>query len=182
MVARDANSPSSKDLSATDGCNTTSHACTSDQPDGLTDLQHSAIDLLTSGKTDTETARRLKIHRTTVTRWRLYSPAFRAELAARRAGVWGAAADQLRALLPKALDVLNRALEDDYSQVDVALALVKLARALPVAPTDPSEANKDTHPDGEHEPAHLEHKSAEESTNGQSDGDAAGSPGPVEET
>jgi hypothetical protein len=112
--------------------------------DGLTLDQQSAVDLLAGGKTDTETAAALNLNRVSVTRWRLYSPEFRAALAVRRAEIWGAAADRLRALIPKALDVLADALADTTNgdRVTVALAVLKLASppAIPPAePTDPDE-------------------------------------------
>ena len=104
--------------------------------DGLTLPQQSAVDLLAAGKNDTETADALKLNRVTVTRWRLYSPEFRAALSVRRAEVWGAAADRLRALVPKALDALADALEHADDKVTVALAVLKLAGPLPVVPSD----------------------------------------------
>src|SRR5262249_39704050 len=84
----------------------------------------------------------LNLHRVTVTRWRLYSPEFRAALAEQRAAVWGASADRLRALLPKALDALADALERGDDKVTVALAVLKLAGPLPLVPTDPAEAEE----------------------------------------
>src|SRR3954471_10045894 len=86
-------------------------ACALTHAHGLTLPQQSAVDLLAGGKNDTETADALQLNRVTVTRWRLYSPEFRAALADRRAAVWGASADRLRALLLKALGVLADALE-----------------------------------------------------------------------
>jgi hypothetical protein len=106
---------------------------------GLTLAQQSAVDLLAAGKTDTETADALNLNRVTVTRWRLYSPAFRAALADRRATIWGASADRLRALLPKALDALADALERGDDRPAVALALLKLAGPLPLVPTGPTD-------------------------------------------
>lgn len=109
---------------------------------GLTLAQQSAVDLLAAGRNDTETADALRLNRVTVTRWRLYSPEFRAALAVRRADVWGAAADRLRALLPKALDALADALEHADDKVTVALALLKLAGPLPLLPTEPTDAEE----------------------------------------
>ena len=109
---------------------------------GLTLTQQSAVDLLVVGKNDPETAELLGVNRVTVTRWRLYDVQFRAALARRRAEVWGAAGDRLRALLPRALDALAEALGDENHRVPVALALLKLAGplpALPAEPTDPEE-------------------------------------------
>ncbi len=117
--------------------------------DGLTLGQQSAVDLLAAGKTDTETAEVLTLNRVTVTRWRLYSPEFRAALAVRRADVWGAAADRLRALVPKAVDALADALEKapDERRVEVALAVLKLVgplQARAVGSFDPEEYVRDT--------------------------------------
>lgn len=103
--------------------------------------QQSAVDLLAAGKNDTETAELLKINRVSVTRWRLYSPEFRAALAVRRADIWGAAANRLRALVPKAIDALAAALDeaDESDRLTVALAVLKLAGPLPLAPTEPTD-------------------------------------------
>src|SRR5262249_2600424 len=109
---------------------------------GLTLTQQNAVDLLAAGKNDTETAEALKLNRVTVTRWRLYSPEFRAALADQRAAIWGASADRLRALLPKALDTLAEALERAEDKVTVALAVLKLAGPLPLLPTGPTEAEE----------------------------------------
>jgi hypothetical protein len=109
---------------------------------GLTLAQQSAVDLLAVGKNDTDTAEALDLNRVTVTRWRLYSPEFRAALASQRAAIWGASADRLRALLPKALDTLAEALESADDKVTVALAVLKLAGPLPLVPTDPTEADE----------------------------------------
>jgi hypothetical protein len=111
---------------------------------GLSLAQQSAVDLLAAGKNDTEAADALKLNRVTITRWRLYSPEFRAALADQRAAVWGASADRLRALLPKALDALADALEqaDGADRVTVALAVLKLAGPLPLPPSDPTEAGE----------------------------------------
>jgi hypothetical protein len=108
---------------------------------GLTLAQQNAVDLLAAGKNDTETAGALELNRVTVTRWRLYSPEFRAALAAQRAAIWGASADRLRALLPKAIDTLADALDsaDDAERVNVALAVLKLAGPLPVVPNEPTD-------------------------------------------
>jgi hypothetical protein len=106
---------------------------------GLTLPQQNAVDLLAAGKNDTETAEALGLSRVTVTRWRLYSPEFRAALADQRAAIWGASADRLRALLPKALDALADALEHADDKATVALAVLKLAGPLPLVPTGPTD-------------------------------------------
>ena len=66
----------------------------------LAPRQEAAIELLLSGKCDAATAEALGIHRTTIARWRAAHPAFQAELARRRAELFGAAAERLRGLIP----------------------------------------------------------------------------------
>jgi hypothetical protein len=78
---------------------------------GLTLPQISAIDLLVSGKNDTETAELLRLSRTCITKWRLYDPIFQAALNRRRQEVWGSGIDRLRSLIPKALDALTDEVE-----------------------------------------------------------------------
>jgi hypothetical protein len=109
---------------------------------GLTLAQQSAIDLLASGKNDTETAEALDLSRTSVTKWRCYSPGFQAALNRRRAEVWGSGVDRLRALIPKALDVLAEELDkpDSPNRLKAASEILRLAQ-LPggsgeVGPTD----------------------------------------------
>lgn len=109
-------------------------------PHGLTLAQQNAVDLLAAGKNDTETAKTLNLNRVTVTRWRLYSIEFRAALAERRAAVWGATADRLRTLLPKAIDTLADALENADDKPSVAIAILKLVGPLPLLPTGPIDA------------------------------------------
>ena len=95
-------------------------------PRPLTVAQLNAIDLLAQGKTDTDTAAALGVHRVTVTRWRLYSPEFQAALNARRRELWATSADKLRGLAPKALDVLAEEL-DGPDALKAAAVILKLA-------------------------------------------------------
>lgn len=108
---------------------------------GLSVEQQNAIDLLVTGKTDLETAEAVDVHRTSVTRWRLYDPAFQAAFNARRLEVWGASADKLRSLVPKALDALTTAMEG--GNVLAAVTIIKAAALdkLPPSsgPTDPDQ-------------------------------------------
>lgn len=92
---------------------------------GLTIEQLNAIDLLITGKTDQAVADAVGVSRPTVTSWRLYDAYFQAELNQRRKEVWGASADRIRALLPKALDTLEKAIDEGSYQA--ALAVVKMA-------------------------------------------------------
>lgn len=100
---------------------------------GLTIEQKNAIDLLVTGQTDTEAAAAVGVHRVTVTKWRLYDPWFQAELNVRRRELWGGAGERLRALLPKALDIIESELTAGENRYDAALQIVKLTR-LPESP------------------------------------------------
>jgi hypothetical protein len=107
---------------------------------GLTVKQENAIDLLVTGKTDGQVAEAVGLHRVTVTKWRLYDPWFQAELNRRRLDLWGVAAERLRALLPKALDVIERELDGPLPYA-VALNVLKLTgldkAGPPTGTTDP---------------------------------------------
>ena len=94
---------------------------------GLTVEQQNAIDLLVQGKSDQETASAVGVNRVTVTKWRLYDVWFQAELNRRRQDLWGTAAERLRAMLPKALAVLESELDDRDRGLHVAVQVVKLA-------------------------------------------------------
>src|SRR5262245_24535399 len=112
---------------------------------GLTMHQLNAIDLLAAGKTDKETAELLGLSRTCVTKWRLYDPVFQAALTRRRAEVWSAGIDRLRALIPKALDALADALENKQSpnRLKAASEILRLAHlpagSLGIGPSDAEE-------------------------------------------
>ena len=112
---------------------------------GLTIQQQNAIDLLVTGKTDQAVADAVGVTRPTVTCWRLYDPHFQAELNRRRKEVWGASADRIRALLPKAFDTLEKAIDEGSYQA--ALALIKMAGldgvANKIGPDDAEEIIKE---------------------------------------
>lgn len=93
---------------------------------GLSARQVHAIACLSFGLSDDLTADKVGVHRVTVTRWRLYDETFRAAYADRLAELWGFSLDQLRALIPKALDTLRWALEygDERTKVRAALGLL----------------------------------------------------------
>jgi hypothetical protein len=109
---------------------------------GLTLAQQNAVDLLASGKSDTETAELLQLARPTVTKWRLYDPMFQAALNVRRAEVWGSGIDRLRSLIPQALDVLATFLEVGAPplRVRAAAAVLSLAKLPAPAPAGPTTA------------------------------------------
>ena len=100
---------------------------TSAETRALSIEQHNAIDTLVTGKSDQATANAVGVNRVTVLKWRLHDPLFQAELNRRRADLWGTAAERLRALLPKALDVLANQLDDQDHGLQAAIAVVRLA-------------------------------------------------------
>jgi hypothetical protein len=92
----------------------------------LSVAQLNAVDCLAGGQNDRETAAAVGVSRQTVTGWRRHNPFFQAALNARRREVWGGAADRLRALLPRALTVVEEALAADPDP-KLALEVLKLA-------------------------------------------------------
>jgi len=89
--------------------------------------QRNAIDLIVMGASDKDTAEKVGVVRETITRWRLYHPAFRAELNRTRQAIWGASSDRLRDLLQQSMDVLQDILNDPEHprRADIALSLVQ---------------------------------------------------------
>ena len=85
------------------------------QKQTLSDKQRLALSLLVAGQTDTQVAKRVGAVRQTVWTWRCRSPEFAAELNKLRAELWEAGQDQLRSLIPAAIGVLSRAIEDEGS-------------------------------------------------------------------
>lgn len=93
---------------------------------GLTIEQLNAIDLLVEGKTDQEVADKINVNRVTVTKWRNYDIYFQAELNKRRKEIWGASIDKMRALVPKAIERLEKEFDSKYGW-KIALEIIKLA-------------------------------------------------------
>jgi transposase-like protein len=91
----------------------------------LTTQQEAAADLLAAGATITETAEKLGVARQTVSEWRNHNPGFQAAINSRRQDLWQAQSDRLRALLPKALNLLEGAIDD--GGVNAAVAVLKAA-------------------------------------------------------
>jgi hypothetical protein len=117
------------------------------RPAGLTVAQENAVDALASGMKDADTAALVGVNRVTVTRWRLYSPHFRAALTERRRAIWTAGMDRLRSLIPLALDAVadELAKPDNPNRLQSAFGLLKLVPLTIVAqgPTDPDEIVRD---------------------------------------
>ncbi|WP_407271410.1 helix-turn-helix domain-containing protein [Radiobacillus sp. PE A8.2] len=93
---------------------------------GLTTAQLHAIDLLVTGKTDREVADIIGVNRVTVTKWRNYDVYFQTELNKGRKEILGASIDRIRALVPKAMERLEKEVKGEHGW-KVALEVIKLA-------------------------------------------------------
>lgn len=87
--------------------------------------QSNAIDLLAAGGNDRTVADAVGVSRQTVCSWRLHNSMFTAKLNERRIEIWSSAADKLRSLIDKALDVVETQL--NAGDTSVALSLLKLS-------------------------------------------------------
>jgi Helix-turn-helix of insertion element transposase len=101
--------------------------------------QENAIDLLIVGKGDQDTASAVGVNRTTIWEWR-QNPVFVAELNRRRHALWADAQEQLRALVAKAIDVLEEAI--DGHEVRAAIEVLKAVKlygevGAPQGPVEP---------------------------------------------
>jgi transposase-like protein len=83
--------------------------------------------MLASGKSVSETAEALGVDPHTVSQWWTQHYGVQAALNARRQAQWGEQMSRLRALLPKALDVLTRELEGD-NPLPAAIHVLKACR------------------------------------------------------
>ena len=110
-----------------------------DTPDWtLTPQQETAVDLLASGKTVTDTATAIDVTRQTVSEWLNHHPGFQAALNRRRQELWAGMTDALRNLLPQAVEVLKHELEGE-ARLQAAVHILKccgLYNGIP-APQDP---------------------------------------------
>lgn len=109
----------------------------------LTPPQARAVELAADGLRDAEVAAAVGVTRQTVNAWRRQHPGFQAALNVRRRELSEAAADRLRALLPKALDALEEGLNGPDA-AGVALKVLSMA-GVPallapqaIGPEDPS--------------------------------------------
>jgi hypothetical protein len=108
----------------------------------LSPEQSSAINLLATGKSISETAEALEVPVQTVSEWYRSHPGVQAELNACRQELWTGTTDRLRALLPKALEVLAEELKGE-NRLHAAVHVLKACRLygaeLPFGPTDVGE-------------------------------------------
>lgn len=102
-----------------------------------------AVELLALGKTDTDAAEAVGVTRQTVNGWRHNDPAFVAEVNRRRSELWDEAHNRLRAMVTRALEVIEKALEGRL--ITALPAAVHVLRAVkvygevgaPAGPTTP---------------------------------------------
>jgi hypothetical protein len=100
----------------------------------------SAVALLAQGKTETETAKTVGVHRNTIHKWLTRNPAFQAELERRRKEQWSLATERLRSLTGRAVGVLEKNLGDtDYRVRSAAAIHVLRAVGLYGTNLDPSQ-------------------------------------------
>lgn len=112
----------------------------------LTTGQLNAIDRLVTGATDSEAADVAGVTRQTVNGWRRHNPMFKAELNRRREAIMGASVDRLRALLPVALDTLERELKGGENGWKAALKILEIGGTgspSKIGPTDSHEFLRD---------------------------------------
>ena len=106
----------------------------------LTPQQETAVDLLITGMTVTDTAAAVEVTRQTVSEWLNHHPGFQAALNRRRQELWVGMTDTLRGLLPTALEVLKCEL-DGEAPLPAAVHVLKacgLYGGIPV-PQGPTE-------------------------------------------
>jgi hypothetical protein len=108
--------------------------------------QLTAIDVLVMGKPDTEAAEAAGVTRPTVTDWRNHHPVFMATLHERRASLWAEAHDRLRALVGRAIENLETAVQE--GKVSVSIEVLKICGlygiiGAPSGPTNPDAIIRD---------------------------------------
>jgi hypothetical protein len=99
-------------------------------PEGLSEAQLAALDMILGGASDSAVARELKVGRRTVYRWRVEHALFSQELARRRRLLWERGVDRFRDLTGLALDRLEAQIRDPYAPISMqaARAVVALAQ------------------------------------------------------
>jgi hypothetical protein len=104
--------------------------------------QLTAADLLALGNNVTTVAERVGVARQTVSEWLNQNPAFEAAVNQRRQEFWDNSTDRLRALVPVALDVVEKELKGDYfkAAVEVLKAAGLYGLQKPEGPTNPQDA------------------------------------------
>src|SRR5215467_13445325 len=89
----------------------------------------SAADLVATGVTIADAARRCHVARATVSRWWNHNTAFRARVEERQTDAWRDASQLLRAFSPEAARVLGRELKGS-NKLRASIELLKLSQQL----------------------------------------------------
>ena len=82
-----------------------------DTTPALSEQQRTACDLIVAGRNLQDVAEAVSVARPTVSRWLNHEPAFIAAVNARRQDLWENMVDELRGLLPRAVQVLKAELD-----------------------------------------------------------------------
>ena len=99
----------------------------------LSPIQWKAIDLMLQGQRDGEIAKTLKVQRQTINGWRNHDEDFREAFDQARRQSWEDSQERLRLLCARAIDTLNRSLDED--NVQAALGVLKVAAAFERIPS-----------------------------------------------
>jgi hypothetical protein len=108
----------------------------------LTGQQHLAIELIIAGKSDREVAEATNSSRETICRWRNHNFLFISELNLKRQELWYSANERLRAMVHRALDVLEKNLEAG-NDVKTAIEVLKSANLYGNMEPPSSDTNSD---------------------------------------
>ena len=103
----------------------------------LSDAQTTAAAMLATGKSYQRVADELKVDVRTIYNWRKL-PAFRRAARARREAIWNEAADRLRAMLTRAMDIFETQLEDRFQPTQFRAANAVLRHTGVRAAIDPT--------------------------------------------
>jgi hypothetical protein len=111
----------------------------------LSQQQQTAVALVVTGKNIQETADAIGVQRPTVSQWLNHDPAFIAAVNARRQELWDGLVDELRGMLPRAMQVLKQELEGE-APLQAAVQILKAAGfygsvGRPTGPTTPADVD-----------------------------------------
>lgn len=98
------------------------------QEESLTPAQERAAALIAQGLTDGEAAKAVKVSRQTLNDWKNHHEGFQAAVKKALGEIWDDSRDNLRAIIAKALKVVNGHLEAD--SLPAALGILKIAAAF----------------------------------------------------
>ena len=101
----------------------------------LTPTQMEAAALVAMGLNDTEIGRMMGVTRQTVNIWKNHNRAFMEEVTIKRGEVWESYRIQFRTMIPRAIEVLSKAL-DDYdkrTRMEAAMFIMRSVKLEPIA-------------------------------------------------